>query len=82
MTGEMRVPDTVVVSIRNFTYERSTITVNAGDVVVWRNADALEHTLTADSGAFESPLIKPGQQWSFRFTAPERSPTTACRIHS
>jgi plastocyanin len=46
------------------------VTVKAGDVVVWRNADLVEHTLTADSGAFESPLIKPGETWSYRFTAP------------
>ena len=65
---EMRAPDTVVVTIRKFMFD--TITVNAGDVVVWRNSDQVEHTLTADSGAFESPLIKPGQRWSFRFTAP------------
>ena len=29
--------------------------------------DGVEHTLTADAGTFESPLIKPGEQWSFRF---------------
>jgi plastocyanin len=65
-------PDTVVVTIRQFRYERDTIAVKAGDVVVWRNADQVEHTLTADSGAFESPLIKPGREWAFRFTVPGR----------
>ena len=69
MTGpEMRAPDTVVVTIRKFMFD--TITVNAGDIVVWRNSDQVEHTITADSGAFESPVIKPGARWSFRFTAP------------
>jgi plastocyanin len=65
-------PDTVVVTIRQLRYERDTISVKVGDVVVWRNADPLEHTVTADSGAFGSPLIKPGQEWSTRFTAPGR----------
>ncbi len=64
---EMRAPDTVVVTVRKFMFD--TITVKAGDVVVWRNSDQVEHTITADSGAFESPLIKPGERWSFRFTA-------------
>ncbi|HEX6050285.1 MAG TPA: cupredoxin family copper-binding protein [Gemmatimonadaceae bacterium] len=59
--------DTVTVTIRQFRYERDTITVKVGDVIVWRNADQLEHTVTADSGAFESPLIKPGREWSHRF---------------
>ena len=63
-------PDTVIVTIRQFRYERDTIRVKAGDVVVWRNADQVEHTVTADSGAFESPLIKPSQGWSHRFTVP------------
>jgi plastocyanin len=63
-------PDTVIVTIRQFRYERDTIRVEVGDVVVWRNADQLEHTVTADAGAFESPLIKAGQAWSHRFTVP------------
>ena len=62
----------IIVAIRQFKYERDTITVKVGDVVVWRNADQLEHTVTADSSAFESPLIKPGQEWSYRFIAPGR----------
>ena len=65
-------PDTVVVTIRQLRYERDTIRVKVGDVVVWRNGDPLEHTVTADSAAFESPLIKPGESWSHRFTAAGR----------
>jgi plastocyanin len=70
--AETHRPDTVIVTIRQFKYERDTIEVKVGDVVVWRNADQLEHTVTADSSAFESPLIKPGKEWSYRFTAPGR----------
>ena len=65
-------PDTVVVTIRQFRYERDTIRVKVGDVVVWRNGDPIEHTVTADAGEFESPFIKAGQAWSFRFTHPGR----------
>jgi plastocyanin len=57
-----RIPDTVVVAIQKFKYQRGKVTVNAGDVVVWRNLDVVAHTLTADSGGFESPLIEPGEQ--------------------
>ena len=67
---ETQQSDTVIVTIRQFRYEPDTITVKAGDVVVWRNADQVEHTVTADLSAFESPLIKPGQDWSHRFTVP------------
>ena len=65
-------PDTVVVAIRQFRYERDTIRVKVGDVVLWRNGDPIEHTVTADSGEFESPLIKTGQTWSHRFTVAGR----------
>lgn len=60
-------PDTVIVIIQKYKYQTGTVTVKAGDVVVWRNLDVTEHTLTADSGAFASPLIKPGERWAFRF---------------
>jgi plastocyanin len=64
----MPTPDTVIVIIQKYKFQTGMVTVKAGDVVVWRNLDVAEHTLTADSGAFESPLIKPGERWSFRFT--------------
>jgi plastocyanin len=63
-------PDTVVVTIRDFRYGRAKITINVGDVVVWRNADQVEHTVTGDDGTLESPLIAPGREWSYRFTTP------------
>jgi plastocyanin len=67
VTGD---PDTVVVTIRDFRYGRAKITINVGDVVVWRNADQVEHTVTGDDGTLESPLIAPGREWSYRFTTP------------
>jgi plastocyanin len=62
-----RKADTVVVTIRNFRFVRDKITVNAGDVVVWRNADPVEHTVQSETGAFESS-VEPGRDWSHRFT--------------
>jgi plastocyanin len=59
--------DTVVVTIRNFRYTRDKITVKPGDVVVWRNFDAVEHTVQSDRGEFESPLVKPRRDFSHRF---------------
>jgi plastocyanin len=68
-TSATSAPDTVVVTIEQFKYQPAAITIKTGDVVVFRNTDQVEHTLTSDSGAFESPLIKPGATWSFRFAA-------------
>ena len=76
----IREPDTVVVTIRNFRYMRDEITVNAGDVVVWRNSDQLDHTVTSDTGAFESAAVPPGKEWSHRFTT-SGSYTYHCKPH-
>ena len=65
-------PDTVVVVIREFRYQRDKITIKAGDVVIWRNEDAVEHTVTSDAGEFESSLLKPDERWAHQFTTPGR----------
>ena len=75
-----RDPDTVFVTIRDFRYRRDKITINAGDVVVWRNADQVEHTVTGDTATLDSPLIAPGAEWSHRFTTPGTH-TYHCKPH-
>jgi plastocyanin len=62
--------DTVVITIRNFKFVRDKITVNPGDVVVWRNLDPVEHVLVSDIGVFESPLIEPRRTFTYRFETP------------
>jgi len=75
-----RAPDTVVVTIRNFRFVRDKIMINAGDVVVWRNLDEVEHALQADAGAFESALIESRRTFSHRFTTPGTF-TYFCKPH-
>lgn len=47
-----------------------TITVSAGTMVIWRNAGAMAHTVTADNGAFNSGTINPGGTYSYVFSTP------------
>jgi len=75
-----RKPDTVVVTIRDFRFVREKITVNPGDVVVWRNADQVEHAIQGDAGAFDSPLIEPRGDWSHQFTT-SGTYTYHCKPH-
>ena len=75
-----RRPDTVVITIRNFRFERAKVTIDAGDVVTWRNADAVEHLLLADNGAFESPAVASSREWSHQFTTPGTY-TYYCKPH-
>lgn len=43
-----------------------TITVTAGQMIVWTNTDAVPHSVTSDQGLFDSGDIGPGQ--SYRMT--------------
>lgn len=76
----LREGDTVVVTIRNFKFIRDKITINAGDVVVWRNFDPVDHSLQADGGGFESALIEPGRTFAHRFATPGTF-TYYCKPH-
>jgi plastocyanin len=58
---------TVTVRIVRAGFSPSAVTINFGDAVVWRNADTVNHQVVADSGAFASPILRPGQAYSFTF---------------
>lgn len=58
---------THTVTIEGMKYRPETITIERGDTVVWRNADVVPHTATAD-GRFDSGLIAPGASWSWTAT--------------
>ena len=66
------------VSIKNFAYAPANRQVNAGDTVTWTNHEAMvPHDVnTSVPGRpppvlpFESPLLKPGESFSFTFSVP------------
>ena len=67
-TGVPAEPRRVVeVDIREFKFQADTVRVEVGGTVRWINRDALAHTSTADDGAWESPLIGPGETYTKRF---------------
>lgn len=51
-------------------FDPRTASVRVGTVVRWVNKDTAARSVEADGGEFVSPLIQPGQSWSFRATAP------------
>lgn len=55
------------VSIKDNGFTPKTITVTAGDTVTWRNDGTKNHQVVANSGAFASPVLRPGQSFSFKF---------------
>ena len=71
---------TVNVSIENFSFSPASISVSAGDTVVWTNNDSVAHTVTSTDGAFDTGDIAPGASASVTF---DNAGTFAyiCSIH-
>jgi plastocyanin len=62
-------PGTNAVFIQGMSYSPATISVSAGTTITWTNKDAVAHTVTSSSGAFDSGSIAPNGTWTFKFTA-------------
>lgn len=60
-------PATVSVLINNFAFSPSNLTVHKGDTVVWKNNDALAHTVTGDNGGPQSQSLNNGASYSYTF---------------
>ncbi len=61
---------TRAVAITDFAFSPRTVTINVGDRVRWTNNDAIAHTATATSGAFDTGDLEEGESASVRFTIP------------
>jgi plastocyanin len=57
------------VSITATGFNPDDVTIKPGDTVTWKNNDTANHQVVADRGEFKSPVLKPGESFSFRFTA-------------
>lgn len=45
-----------------------TLTVKVGTTVTWTNASSAPHTVTSDTGLFDSGVVNPNGTFSFTFT--------------
>jgi plastocyanin len=52
----------------NIAFSPANFTVKVGKSVTWINKDTMPHTVTSDSGLFDSGNMNPGQTWSHTFT--------------
>jgi plastocyanin len=64
------VPKTYTVTIEGLRFSPATLTVTAGDRIVWINKDPFPHTVTADAKAFDSRDVAAGSSWQY---TPRRS---------
>lgn len=58
------------VSIENSAFNPQTITVTTGTTVTWTNNDTTDHTVTSDSGLFDSGHVAAGNTFTYTFNDP------------
>ena len=58
---------TRTVNIYKSGFSPASVTITAQDTVVWVNRDTANHQVVSDRGNFVSPILRPGQRYSFRF---------------
>lgn len=69
-----------IVANGSFAFSPQTLTISVGATIVWKNDTTAPHTVTSDTGVFDSGTIAPGGTFSFKFT---QAGTFAyhCNIH-
>lgn len=73
-------PDSVLVSILDFSFDPVTLEIPAGTTVTWLNDGEAPHTATAEDGSFDTGQLDPGQDASRSFDQPG-SYDYACVFH-
>ena len=59
---------TISVSIKSTGFSPSSISIDHGDQVSWKNNDKVDHQVVADDGSFASPILHAGQSYTATFT--------------
>jgi len=71
------------ITIKNFAFDPSTLTVKTGTEVMWVNQDGAPHAIVSDTGSpvtFSSDSLSTGASYRFTFTQPGTY-TYHCSIH-
>lgn len=60
------------VSIKDFAFDPTQVTVKRGTMVTWKNEDGVPHTVTGepDGVMIDSGSIAPGDEFAYTFEAP------------
>ena len=69
------------VTIQDFSFQPSTLTVPKGTTVTWHNQGVVDHTVTSDTNGMFDSRISPGKEFSFSFSAPGTY-NYHCSIHT
>jgi plastocyanin len=66
-TAAVALAATAKVSIKDNGFRPANTTITAGDTVTWTNDGKQNHQVVANTGGFASPVLRPGQSYSFKF---------------
>jgi plastocyanin len=61
-------PTTHTVLMESTRFQPDTLTVKAGDSIVWVNKDFFPHTATSPAAGFDSGRLEVGQSWTYQAT--------------
>jgi len=68
------------VSIQNYAFNPSALTISKGANVTWKNEDSVQHNIVSDTNAFSSPLLNKGDTYTHQFNATGTFPYH-CGVH-
>lgn len=85
-TSQSSVPSgngpTASIVIQNFAFSPASITVTPGETVSVTNKDAASHTVTSDTGAFDTGLVGTNQTVTFKAPSKPGSYPYHCTVHT
>jgi plastocyanin len=79
-TGSSTGPGTNAVWIQSMAFNPATITVAAGTTITWTNKDGVAHTVTSNTGLFDSGSISSSGTYSHLFASAGTFPYF-CSVH-
>lgn len=68
------------ISMKGLAFNPSALTISKGANVTWTNDDSTTHTVTSDTGAFDSGNFSPGNSFTHQFNETGTFPYH-CTIH-
>ena len=60
----------IKISVKDFMFSPTTVTVKAGSTVTWTNLDEEPHTVFSDAGLFRSSALDTKEGFSYKFDKP------------
>jgi len=73
-------PIVKIIPVGQYSSRNITLVLGVNNTVTWINEDVVSHSVTSDTGLFDSGVLGPKQEWSFTFSAPG-SYAYHCSLH-